>query len=155
MKVRIYRKYRDIPLPERKTPLSAGLDVYTSEAVKLQTGVPALIPTGLIVEAPVGYFIRMHIRSGIALKYGLSLVNDVGIIDGDYCGPEDELKIAVIRHYNPADPRSAEPLEIPRGTRIGQIIFERLALAEVEWDEQDRPDFARTSRGGFGSTGER
>ncbi|RMG61989.1 MAG: dUTP diphosphatase [Calditrichaeota bacterium] len=155
MKVRIYRKNKDIPLPVRKTPLAAGLDVYSSESVRLQAGVPALIPTGLIVEAPPGYFIRMHIRSGIALKYGLSLVNDVGIIDGDYCGPDDELKIAVVRHYNPADPAAGQPLEIPRGTRIGQIIFERLDLPEVEWDEQDRPDFARPSRGGFGSTGER
>lgn len=89
------------------------------------------------------------------MKYGVSLVNDVGIVDEDYCGPEDEVKIGMIRHYNPADPLRDKPLVIEKGQRIAQIIFEKNQLPEVEWEEQESPDFAGRSRGGFGSTGEK
>ncbi len=153
MKIRIYRKDKSIPLPQRQTPRSIGLDVYAAESVELWPGKPALVPTGLIIESPAGYFFKIFIRSGFALKNGLSLINDVGIIDEDYCGPADEVKIGLIRHYNPSDPHLHEPLIITKGTRIAQIIFEKNDLPHIEWEEQDRIDFAGRSRGGFGSTG--
>lgn len=153
MKIRIYRKDKTVPLPERKTPHSVGLDVHVSETIKLNPGQVALAPTGLIIESPPGYYFRVHIRSGFAVKHGISLANDVGIIDEDYCGPQDELKIALIKHHNPNDPQGSEPFVIEKGTRIAQIIFEKNALPEIEWDEQDRPEFAGDTRGGFGSTG--
>lgn len=153
MNIRIYRKYKDIPLPARKTPLSAGLDVYAAEAAALMPGKIALIGTGLVIESPPGYFYKVHMRSGLAVKNGICLANDVGIIDEDYCGPEDELKIALVRLYNPADPKKDQPFIIERGTRIAQIIFEKNALPEIEWEEMDDPGFAGNTRGGFGSTG--
>lgn len=153
MKIRIYRKDKSIPLPERKTLHSVGLDVYISETIELHPGQVTLAPTGLIIESPRGYYFRIHIRSGFSVKHGISLANDVGIIDEDYCGPQDELKIALIKHYNPHDPQQNEPFVIEKGTRIAQIIFERNSLPEIEWDEQDNPNFAGKTRGGFGSTG--
>jgi len=153
MKIRIYRKDKSIPLPERKTPHSVGLDVYTSETIELYPGQVTLAPTGLIIESPPGYYFRIHIRSGFSVKHGISLANDVGIIDEDYCGPQDELKIALIKHYNPNDPQKDGPFVIEKGTRIAQIIFEKNSLPKIEWDEQDNPDFAGKTRGGFGSTG--
>jgi dUTP pyrophosphatase len=153
MKIRIYRKYKDLPLPERKTPRSVGLDVYAAQKAELLPGEVVIIPTGLIIEAPKGYFYKVHIRSGLAVKNGICLANDVGIIDEDYCGPEDELRIALVRLYNPRDPRRDEPFVIERGMRIAQIIFEKNALPEIEWDEVDSIDFAGKTRGGFGSTG--
>ncbi len=153
MKIRVYRKDKSIPLPERKTERSAGLDVYAAQTVELLPGQVALVPTGLIIESPPGYFFRIYIRSGFAVKNGVSLANDVGIVDEDYCGPEDEVKIALIRHFNPTDPQRDKPLIIEKGTRIAQIIFEKTALPEIEWEEQDSPDFAGKTRGGFGSTG--
>ena len=155
MKIRIYRKDKSVPLPERKTERSVGLDVYAAQRVELPPGQPVLVPTGLIIESPPGYYFKIFIRSGFAVKYGVSLVNDVGIVDEDYCGPEDEVKIGMIRHYNPADPQRDEPLVIEKGQRIAQIIFEKNQLPEVEWEEQESPDFAGGSRGGFGSTGEK
>ncbi len=155
MKIRIYRKDKSVPLPERKTPRSVGLDVYAAETVELYPGEVKLVPTGLIIEAPPGYFFKIFIRSGFAVKNGVSLANDVGIIDEDYCGPEDEVRIALVRHYNPRDPRLDEPLVIEKGTRIAQIIFEKNEFPQIEWEEQDRPDFAGRTRGGFGSTGTR
>lgn len=153
MKIRIYRKDKSIPLPERKTPHSVGLDVYISERIELYPGKPALAPTGLIIESPTGYYFRVHIRSGFSVKHGISLANDVGIVDEDYCGPQDELKIALVKHYNPNDPNKDKQFVIEKGTRIAQIIFEKNSLPEIEWDEQDNPDFAGKTRGGFGSTG--
>ncbi len=155
MKIRIYRKDKSVPLPERKTERSVGLDVYAAQRVELRPGQPVLVPTGLIIESPPGYYFKIFIRSGFAVKYGVSLVNDVGIVDEDYCGPEDEVKIGMIRHYNPADPLRDKPLVIEKGQRIAQIIFEKNQLPEVEWEEQESPDFAGRSRGGFGSTGEK
>jgi len=79
---------------------------------------------------------------------------DVGIIDEDYCGPEDEVKVALIKHYNPAEPAD-QSFVIEKGTRIAQLIFEKNEFPEIEWVEQDNPDFAGETRGGFGSTGSR
>ena len=153
MKIRIYRKHKDIPLPERKTEKSAGLDVYAAERAELFPGKAALISTGLIIEAPAGYFYKIHIRSGLAVKNGICLANDVGIIDEDYCGPQDEVKIALVSLYNPADPKKDQPFIIERGTRIAQLIFEQNALPHIDWEEMDSADFAGKTRGGFGSTG--
>ncbi len=152
-KIRIYRKDKSIPLPRRQTPRSAGLDIYAAETVHLYPGQPVLVPTGLIIESPPGYFFKIFIRSGLAIKHGISLINDVGIVDEDYCGAEDEVRIGLIRHYNPKDPQKDQPFVIEKGTRIAQLIFEKNEFPEIEWDEQDRPDFAGRSRGGFGSTG--
>ncbi len=153
IQIRIYRKDKSVPLPERKTPRSVGLDVYAAEEVHLYPGQPVLVPTGLIIESPPGYFFKIFIRSGLAIKHGISLINDVGIVDEDYCGPEDEVRIGLIRHYNPNDPHPNEPFIIEKGMRIAQLIFEKNEFPEIEWVEQDRSDFAGKSRGGFGSTG--
>lgn len=153
MKIRIYRKDKLISLPERKTPCSVGLDIYAAETTSIWPGKVTLIPTGLIIESPAGYYFKVFIRSGYAIRNGISLVNDVGIIDEDYCGPEDEVKIAVIRHFNPDDPNRDKPVIIEKGTRFAQLIFEKNAVPDIEWDEQPDIDFAGKSRGGLGSTG--
>jgi dUTP pyrophosphatase len=155
MKIRIYRKDKSIPLPQRQTDRSVGLDVYSAEDVAILAGQTVMVPTGLIIESPPDYYFKIHIRSGFAIKNGISLANDVGIVDEDYCGPDDEVKIGLIRHYNPTDPQLENPFLIKKGTRIAQIIFEQNKLPEIEWEEQDSPDFAGKSRGGFGSTGHR
>ena len=105
------------------------------------------------IESPPDFYFKIHIRSGFAIKNGISLANDVGIVDEDYCGPDDEVKIGLIRHYNPADPHLEEPFMIKKGTRIAQIIFEQNTMMDIEWEEQQSSDFAGKSRGGFGSTG--
>jgi dUTP pyrophosphatase len=153
MKIRIYRKDKSIPLPQRQTERSVGLDVYSARDVAILAGQTVMVPTGLIIESPPDYYFKIHIRSGLSIKNGISLANDVGVVDEDYCGPNDEVKIGLIRHYNPADSQLEKPFIIKKGTRIAQIIFEQNTLTEVEWEEQENPDFAGKSRGGFGSTG--
>ncbi len=153
MKIRIYRKDKSVPLPERKTIKSVGLDVYSAETVSLLSGKVTMVPTGLIIESPPGYYFKIFMRSGLAIKKGISLANDVGIIDEDYCGPDDEVKIGLIRHYNPNEPKRDNPIILEKGTRIAQLIFEKNQFTEIQWEEQDRPDYAGSTRGGFGSTG--
>jgi len=154
MKIRVYRKHKDVSLPIRKTNKSAGLDIYSPADVELKPGIPVVVPTGLIVEAPPGYFYKLFVRSGLSIKNNVSLLNDVGIIDGDYCGPEDEIKVGLIRHHSPDETANAQPVIIKKGERFAQMIFEKIALPDIEWDEQDTPDFAGNTRGGFGSTGQ-
>lgn len=153
MKIRIYRRHKDIPLPARKTPHSVGLDVYAAERVALRPGKVTLVPTGLIIESPRGYYFTIHIRSGISIANGICLANDVGIIDQDYCGAQDEVKIALVRLYDPDDSRTNRPFVIERGTRIAQIIFHKNHMPAVEWEEMESAGFAGNTRGGFGSTG--
>lgn len=149
--IRIFRGEKSVSLPVRKTSGSAGWDVFASEDTILEPGKVTLVPTGLIIETPPGYHFRVFIRSGFAVRHNVSLVNSVGIIDADYCGPEDFLKIAMLKNFLP----TAEPTQISKGERIAQIIFEKNAFASLQWDEQDDPAFHGKSRGGFGSTGKK
>ena len=71
MKIRIYRIDKDVPLPARKTARAIGLDVYAAERCELLPGKVALVPTGLINEAPPGYYFKIHIRSGFSVRNGM------------------------------------------------------------------------------------
>jgi len=102
----------------------------------------ALVPTGLVIEVPRGHFLGVFARSSTPLKRGLMVANGVGIVDADYCGPVDEIKIEVVNF-------TASPVEVRRGDRLAQGVI--LAYARAEWQEQATPE--RTTRGGFGSTG--
>ncbi len=89
MKIRGFEKvakYADIdfPMPERKTELSAGYDFCLPEEVTLEPGKLQLVPTGVKAYMQAGEWLGMHIRSSMAVKKRLMLVNNVGIIDADY-----------------------------------------------------------------------
>jgi dUTP pyrophosphatase len=101
-----------------------------------------LVPTGLVIEVPAGMFLGVFARSSTPLRKGLMVANGVGVVDSDYCGPSDEIKIPVINVTKP-------PVEIKRGDRIAQGIL--LPSPQIEWEEVS--ELATTSRGGFGGTG--
>lgn len=142
MKVRITRRDPAVPLPARETAGSAGFDLAASVDLAVEPGQIVLVPTGLIVRVPDGYFLGIFARSSTPYKRGLVVPNGVGIVDSDYCGPEDEIKIQVLNI-------TKEPVQIKRGDRIAQGIF--LKFAAPEWDEG--PVETNATRGGFGSTG--
>jgi dUTP pyrophosphatase len=102
----------------------------------------ALIPTGLIFDIPEGYSVRLHPRSGMALKYGLVLANCEGVIDEDYV---HETKIIVLN-------TSDEIMKIYHGDRIAQGELVRYEQAEIE-EIWDKPEQKSNRVGGFGSTG--
>lgn len=143
MNVRITRLSPSVPLPSYQTAGAAGFDLAASAEMTIQPGGVALVPTGLVIETPPGCFLGIFARSSTPIKRGLMVANGVGIVDADYCGPDDEVKIEV---YN----FTAAPVVVQPGDRLAQGVF--LPFARAEW--QERPRSERPTRGGFGSTGQ-
>jgi dUTP pyrophosphatase len=131
-------------LPAYQTAGAAAFDLAASEDTTVQPGEVTLVPTGLVIEVPAGHFLAVFARSSTPLKRGLMVANGVGIVDPDYCGPRDEVKIEV---YN----FTQAPVQVKAGDRLAQGAF--IPVSRVEWVEgrSGRED----SRGGFGATGER
>jgi dUTP pyrophosphatase len=145
MNVRIRRLDPTVALPTYQTNASAGFDIASNESVEIQPGEVRLVRTGLIVESPDGYFLALFVRSSLPLKKGLILGNGVGVVDADYSGPDDEVKIELLNV-------GGAPTQIVRGDRIAQGIF--LPVRQVEWEEMEELEESdRPSRGGFGSSG--
>ncbi|MFI3322542.1 MAG: dUTP diphosphatase [Rikenellaceae bacterium] len=142
MKVKVINKSKN-QLPAYETPLSAGLDVRAdiSEAITLGSLERAMIPTGLYVELPEGYEMQVRPRSGLAAKFGITVLNSPGTIDADYRG---EIKIILVNLSN--ENYTIEPAE-----RIAQLIVAR--FEQIEWQEMELLSETQRGSGGFGSTG--
>jgi dUTP pyrophosphatase len=134
-----------LPLPDYATEGSAGLDLLAAvaEAVTLQPGARALIPTGLALALPHGYEAQVRPRSGLALKHGLTVLNSPGTIDADYRGEVQAILINL----------GEEPVTVARGMRIAQLVLAPVARAGLQ-EVTVLPSSARAG-GGFGSTGTR
>jgi dUTP pyrophosphatase len=107
----------------------------------LAAGERALIPTGIILDIPEGYSVRIHPRSGMALKQGITLTNAEGVIDWDYT---NELFISVINV-------SSTRVDIQSGMRIAQLEMVRELAYDVA--EGPAPEQKTSRSGGLGSTG--
>lgn len=141
MHVEITRIHAEARLPQYETVGSSAFDLTSVATVTVDPGRVALIPTGLVIKVPQRMFLGIFARSSTPLKKGLMVANGVGVIDPDYCGPDDEVKIAVMNFTD-------EPVSVRAGDRLAQGIF--LQAPRVEWEEAEPRD---RSRGGFGSTG--
>ncbi len=130
-----------MPLPAYQTPGAAGFDLAASADLVVQPGEVALVPTGLVIQVPEGHVLGVFARSSTPLKRGLMVANGVGVVDSDYCGPTDEIKIEVLNF-------TAAPVSVKRGDRLAQGVI--MPFVQAVWDER-APD--RQSRGGFGATG--
>ena len=133
----------DIPLPEYATTGSAGMDLraaVTAEVV-LRPMERKLIPTGFRIELPEGYEAQVRPRSGLALKYGVTMVNTPGTIDSDYRG---ELSVILIN-------LGAEDFTIKRGDRIAQMVI--APVTRVLLEEVSEVNETTRGSGGFGHTG--
>lgn len=133
----------DVPLPAYMTADAAGMDIYAAVENEL-TLAPrdiVLVPTGFAMALPSGFEAQIRPRSGLAVKYGLTLINTPGTIDADYRG---EVKIAMIN-------LGGEPYTIRRGERIAQMVIQPVYRAQftivAELEETPR------NSGGFGHTG--
>ncbi|SHI00090.1 dUTP diphosphatase [Sporanaerobacter acetigenes] len=142
MKLEIVNK-SPFPLPNYLTEGSAGIDLYANidESMLLKPLERILIPTGIHISIPTGYEAQIRARSGLALKYGITLANGIGTIDSDYRG---EIKIILIN-------LGQEDFIINSGDRIAQMVFikyEKVTLIEV-----NKLDETKRGSGGFGHTG--
>lgn len=133
------------PLPSYETQGAVGLDVYAdiSEPLTLGPLERSLVPTGLFVEIPSGYEIQIRPRSGMAAKYGLSVLNSPGTIDPDYRG---QIKVILVNLSNQA-------YTVTPGERVAQAVFAR--YERLSWQEVSSLDTTARGQGGFGSTGEK
>jgi dUTP pyrophosphatase len=142
MRVRIRRLDPTIDLPGYGTGESAAFDLAAAHDATIAPSQITLIPTGLVIEVPHGYVLAIVARSSTPLKRGLMVANGVGLIDPDYAGPTDEVKIQVI---NITD----KPVNVTRGDRLAQGLV--LSAPQVQWEEVE--SLRTVARGGFGSTG--
>lgn len=140
--VLIQRLDPGMPVPEYAHAGDAGADLRTTVDAHLEPGERALLPTGIALALPDGYAAFVHPRSGLAVKYGVSLVNAPGTVDAGYRG---EIKVSVVN----LDPRA--PVSFRRGDRIAQLVVQRVERARFH-EVQTLPGSARAD-GGFGSTG--
>ena len=142
MKVKIVNKSRH-PLPSYETPASAGMDLRANldEPVIINSLERALIPTGLYIELPVGYEAQIRPRSGLAIKYGITLLNTPGTVDADYRG---EIKIIIANISN-------KKFVVNDGERIAQMVINQHERAD--WVEVKALLETERGAGGFGSTG--
>ena len=142
MKVQVINKSAYY-LPEYATEKSAGMDLKANidDPITLNPLERAMIPTGLSIALPDGTEAQIRPRSGLAAKYGISVLNSPGTIDADYRG---EIKVILVNLSN-------EPFTINPGERIAQMVVAR--YERVEWEAVETLDKTERGAGGFGSTG--
>ena len=131
------------PTPSYETSSSAGMDLRANltEAVTLKPLQRGIIKTGLFIALPPGFEAQIRPRSGLAAKFGISVLNAPGTIDADYRG---EIGVILVN-------LSSENFVINNGDRIAQMIIAR--YAHTKWEEVNVLDETKRGQGGFGSTG--
>lgn len=142
MNIEIYRIDKDLPLPKYESDGAFAFDFIVRERREVHPMQIDLIPTNVIIKCPKNMALLVLPRSSLARKKGLLIPNSPGLIDADYCGQNDEIKIQVLNFTN-------EVVVIERGDRIAQGLF--VKTENVQFHEVDSP--GDVSRGGFGSTG--
>jgi len=133
----------DHPTPSYETGSSAGMDLRANlkEAVTLKPLERGIIKTGLYMALPPGFEAQVRPRSGLAAKFGISVLNAPGTIDADYRG---EIGVILVNLSN-------ENFTINNGDRIAQMIIAR--YVHTKWEEVSVLDETKRGKGGFGSTG--
>ncbi|MBC7381383.1 MAG: dUTP diphosphatase [Bacteroidia bacterium] len=142
MEIKVVNKSANA-LPARQSAHAAGVDLMANleEPIILEPLQRILIATGLFIEVPVGCEAQVRPRSGLALKYGLTVLNSPGTIDADYRG---EVKVLLINLGN-------EPFIINHGERIAQLVVSKHET--VEWQLVESITTTVRGNGGYGSTG--
>ena len=142
MKINIINK-SEHPLPQYETAYAAGMDMraFIEEEMVIKPMQRMLVPTGLHIELPVGYEAQIRPRSGLAFKYGISIVNSPGTIDADYRG---EIKVLLI-NFSDTD------FVINNGDRIAQMVIAKHET--VIWQFAEELSDTARGEGGYGHTG--
>ncbi len=136
---------RGLPLPARQSAGAAGYDLAAAltegEVATLAPGAHGMVPCGFSVALPIGYEAQIRPRSGLAAKFGVTVLNAPGTVDADYRG---EVKVILINH-------GAAPFEIRRGDRIAQMVI--AAVPDLMLEQVDELEETERGSSGFGSTG--
>lgn len=141
MKVEIMKLNKDLPTPKYAHHGDAGMDMFSAIDYILQPGEWKIIPTGFKIAIPYGFEAQVRPRSGLAAKFGVTVVNSPGTIDHEYRG---EMGVILINH-------GKEPFVIKKGERIAQLVFHKVEIVQLE--EVESLSETKRGEGGFGSTG--
>lgn len=143
-KIKVINKSKYL-LPRYETDFSAGMDLRANleKSITLNPFERKLIPTGLYISLPKGLEAQIRPRSGLALKYGISVLNTPGTIDADYRG---EVGVILINLSN-------DKIIINPGERVAQMVISKFET--IEWNEVEILDETERGEGGFGSTGKK
>lgn len=131
------------PFPKYETENSSGLDLRANldEPLILKPLERVLVPTGIFIAIPHGYEAQVRPRSGLAYKFGISVLNTPGTIDADYRG---EIKVILVNLSN-------EVFKIEHGERVCQLVFAK--VEQIDWVPVDILNQTDRGSGGFGHTG--
>ena len=141
MILRFKRIHPDAVLPAYAHPSDAGMDVRSVESLVIPPGRHVLVHTGLVMMLPPMYEAQVRPRSGLALKYGVTVLNTPGTIDSGYRG---EVGV-ILANFGEND------FQVNKGDKIAQLVIAPVTQPEiVETDSVDETD---RGAGGFGSTG--
>lgn len=155
-KVLYCKTLSDATPPQRKSIEAAGYDLCAGETFSIRPGETVFVRTGLVMQPDPGLHTEIVVRSGIAAKHNIFLANNVGVIDRDFAGPEDEVKVMLYRgpkiDWSGEEPKilKEDPVRFKKGDRIAQLLFRETVMVKMEEIEQAP---AHEDRGGFGSTG--
>lgn len=141
MRIRILREDPHVKLPSYANPGDAGMDLYSAEECTINPGETKLVSTGIKMELPPGFEAQVRPKSGLAAKFGITVLNTPGTIDEGYRGV---VKVILINHGKAA-------FKVEKNTKIAQMVIARVERAELE-EAQDLQETLR-GEGGFGSTG--
>ncbi len=143
LKVKIVRLDKQATLPVYATAHAAGMDISAclDAPVTLEPFSTALIPSGFAIELPEGYEAQLRPRSGLALRFMISLPNSPATIDADYRG---EVKVILVNY-------GKEPFTVSHGDRIAQMVIAR--IEQVHFEEVAELASTVRGEGGFGHTG--
>ena len=136
------RLYNDVVLPTRASIGSAGYDFRVITKFTLRPGEIKILPTGIKAYMDIDEYLSIHIRSSLAIKYGIVLVNQEGIIDADYYNNSDNEGHIMIAVKNTSD----TPYVFEKGDKVAQGIFHKFLLV-------DSDDVQTERKGGIGSSG--
>ena len=141
--IKIRKKDSRIDLPSYESSGAAGMDLraFLDKNITIPSLGRAKVPTGLFMELPLGYEAQVRPRSGLAAKYGITVLNSPGTIDSDYRG---ELEVILVN-------LGSEPFTVNDGDRIAQMVISPASRAELS--EAEFLSETERGRGGFGSTG--
>lgn len=142
MKVKITRIDKSLPLPEYHSKGAVACDLIARETTVIPPKTLGKVPGNVIIQIPEGYMVMIAARSSTPWKKGLLIPHGFGVMDQDFCGPEDEYAFSCFNF-------TEKEVTVERGERIAQLIFVRIEKAD--WEETD--EITESTRGSFGSTG--
>jgi len=140
MRLKVIKTNANARVPTYANPGDAGMDLYSCIDYVLKPGERYLIPIGIKVEFPFGYELQVRPRSGLALKYGISVVNTPGTVDAGYRG---DIGVILINH-------GKDDFTIKIGDRIAQAVLNKVEYAEIS--EVTELSTSKRGEGGYGSS---